>query len=447
MPQIDCGIDIGSTNLKIILVTDGGEILYTKAVPTPRVHDGVGSATDPLALVALLEDMIVEGWRSVADGQPLRSLAAAGVGEDGVGVGLDLKPTGAAIAWFDMRASEEASWLAARFGAFSDVAGISIAADRTVAKWLWIHNNRPDELASPATWITLTDFPAVWWTGRTFISASLAPRTACFDLSSRRWIDSLTAAVHAPRLPPILGAGTIVGGVKRGRLIETGAASAETIVVAGGHDHPVGATVIRRFDPNAIIDSLGTANLIYGEIRNGLPKGRDKTIALSLTPTGDAGIACLAVLELDAELAATGASEAEVLSCLGHDTLFGAPPEGDADLAGNAGGKIGIRRALERETLAARQRIAQMIDLGMPRGPIYATGGRARSRGFIELRASVFDKEIKVVDEMELSALGAAQFGAEAATGKKSCFLREKDIKTVVPRTEWVSRYNVLYQS
>ena len=139
MPRIDCGIDIGSTNLKVILVADGGGVLYSKTVPTPRVQDDLGPVTDPLAMVALLKAMILEGWRSVGEGVALRSIAAAGVGEDGVGedgvgVGADMAPTGRSIPWFDMQARGEAGMLAARFGHLAPVAGIAIGPDRTAAK-------------------------------------------------------------------------------------------------------------------------------------------------------------------------------------------------------------------------------------------------------------------------------------------------------------------------
>jgi FGGY family of carbohydrate kinases, C-terminal domain len=45
------------------------------------------------------------------------------------------------------------------------------------------------------------------------------------------------------------------------------------------------------------------------------------------------------------------------------------------------------------------------------------TGGWARSDAFIELRASVFGQPVIVVDEPELTAIGAALIAAQGATG------------------------------
>ena len=48
------------------------------------------------------------------------------------------------------------------------------------------------------------------------MSASLAARTACYDVFERRWLGEILDRVHAPPLPDLLGAGTVVGRVRRG---------------------------------------------------------------------------------------------------------------------------------------------------------------------------------------------------------------------------------------
>ena len=443
--QIDCGIDIGSTNLKIIFVTGEGQVLHVCSVPTPRIHDDSGPVTDSLALVDLLEDMIIEGWNKVAEGLPLRSITAVGVGEDGVAVRSDLRPTGLAIPWFDNRATEEAVFLE-RYSTYSGRTGIAFGPDRTAAKWLWTHRYRPEEFQQAETWIALTDFPAAFWTGRPFMSASLAPRTACFDVYRRRWIDELLEVTHAPVLPEILGGGTVVGAVKNGRLLQHGAASEQTVVAAGGHDHPAAATVIRGYDSIGIVDSLGTANLLYGE-SNQIDEGAASvSLAFSLPPDGGQGVACLGVVEVSAAFDSVGASSREIRSYLSNEILPGQPPKNVCELSElQKSQDMRIRRVLERESLRARAIIEEMTSFGVPSGTIYATGGLSRSRGLMELRASIFGQPINVIDDMELSALGAAQFGAKASTGSLACYIRTNDISCVNPLPDWVLRYDALF--
>jgi xylulokinase len=215
MSALTCGVDIGSTNVKVILVDERARAVWTKAVPTPRVSDDSGVATDVRRLVAMIEEMIIEGWRGQGQSLPLQAIAVVGVGEDGVGVRSDLTPLGLALPWFDERAAMQASVLQ-RNSRYAAQAGLTIDPSRTAAKWLWLRQNRPSDLQSAAFWITVTDYPAVAWTGRAFISETLAARTGCYDVYARCWIEPLLTAAGAPTLPPVVPAGTALGSVKNG---------------------------------------------------------------------------------------------------------------------------------------------------------------------------------------------------------------------------------------
>jgi xylulokinase len=72
---------------------------------------------------------------------------------------------------------------------------------------------------------------------------------------------------------------------------------------------------------------------------------------------------------------------------------------------------------IEAVSVEARDFFRAMKRVGITDGPIYATGGWARSRALMELRASLFGETITVLHEPELTALGAALFAMEAATG------------------------------
>ncbi len=435
MRPIDCGIDIGSTNLKIILVTDEGEILGVHATETPRVEDSFGKVTDPLNLITLLEDMIIDCWQDVAQGQALRSITSVGVGEDGFGVDANLNPTGYCIPWFDHRANLEAMELKSQFN-MSDRTGIAIASDRSIAKWLWMHHNWPNNLASAKTWVTLTDYPAIYWSGQLFMSASLAPRTAAYDVFKREWIDELLTASYALPIPPILGAGSRVGAVKRGKLLSSAAVNNKTVIAVGGHDHPAAANVVRSYDQHALVDSLGTANLLYAESQSVQPGQYSDDVAISIPPEAKDGHSLLGVLEFAAALNATGASKAEIRAFLENDRLEGEPNEPDSTSL-----PIKLRRSIETQCFHARSIMNEMQRLGVELGPIYSTGGWSRSKGLMSLRASIFGQSLYIIDDIELSALGAVQYGAKAATGQLACLVQKNDVKCVSPLSDWTVQY------
>lgn len=443
---IDCGIDIGSTNVKVVLVEESGQVVYARSVPTPRETDGIGSVTNAITLLALLEDMIIEGWQQCGGGKPLRSIATAGVGEDGLCVDSDLRPVGPAIPWFDRRPDSELSRLQG-LGDHSGRTGIAIATDRTIAKWAWLRRHRPCELKEAAYWIALTDYPAVFWSGVPFMSVSLAPRTACFDLWERGWVQPLLEAVGAPPLSPVMPAGTAGGTMCRGRLMEAGAASSRTVVAAGGHDHPVAASVFRRLDATGLVDSLGTANLLYGEMPAGAQPELHPDLAFSIPPAGGPRLACLGVLELSAAVSVAQQQGSAFWSFLAHPHLPGEPPLTVHELGEVGVSPRGLRRALERVTLRARHLLASMHEVGVPQGPIYASGGWSRSRGFAELRASIFGQPLHVVDDLELTAIGAALYGAEAAGAAAAMPFRPSDVRIIDPVARWTSAYDRLFMT
>jgi xylulokinase len=453
MSALSCGVDIGSTNVKVTFVDERGHAVWTKAVPSPRVPDDGGVATDALALVAMIEEMIVTGWRLHGRSLPLRAIAAAGIGEDGVGVRADLTPTGLALPWFDERAATQAKDLQ-ETSPYAAQAGIGIDYSRSAAKWLWLRQNRPADLSSSSFWVALTDYPAVAWTGRAFMSETLAARTACYDVYSRHWIEPLLIAAGAPTLPPV-PAGTVVGNVRKGLLRDCGAASTATIVTAGGHDHPIVAATIRRLHPDALVDSMGTANLVYGETTEVTEPRLNPYLAFSVPAMGNAGLSCLGVFELAATIQPLREQTDLVQRLLAAERITGTPSirpipvPGSSELlvpSGNEPSEVDVRAVLEAATFYARRMFDEILAVGAKPAPIFATGGWARSHAFIELRASIFGQPLTVVDEPELTAIGAALLATQGATGVAAPFGEGLNLGKIEPVAAWVESYAELYQ-
>ena len=444
MDDLFCGIDIGTTNLKVALI-DGakGRTLWVDAMATSRVADGIGFVTDAAALLGHIEDMIVRGWRTVGAGRPITAIACAGIGEDGLGLDDVLQPTGFALPWFDFRAAAEAAELGAA-NVFAEETGIGIDPTRTMAKWLWLLRHRPFEISRARVWVALTDYPAVAWTGKPFMSETLAVRTACYSLKTRSFIPDLLQAAGAPPLPPVLTAGTAVGTVRRGALREAGAADENTLVVAGGHDHPIAAAVIRAGDFTRRVDSLGTANLVYAEASNGRLENRSPLLAFGAPVRGGEGLACLGVFEFAMALEQFGIDRKALSRTLALPSLPGGPSV-DIPLPSRKAGRPMVERtAIEACSFYARAMLADASEAGAIAGPLFATGGWARSRALIELRASVFGEPVHTVDEQELTAFGAALFASQGTGRSFESQVRMRG-SVVQPISEWATIYDDLY--
>ena len=424
--MIVCGLDIGSTNLKVVLADEAGRTLWVKSVPTPHVNDGLGTTTDATVLMELLEDLVIEGWRDVGGGKPLAAISSAGVGEDGVCAGDNMQSLGLVIAWHDKRALAEVARFRERFN-FTRVDFHS-----TAGKWMWMRQHRAAEIGTARHWIALADYPAALWCGQPFISETLAARTGCYDLVNRRWSAEALAFAGAPPLPRALKTGEVAGMAGSGRLREAGVVSSNTLIVVGGHDHPIASSAILRLNGEARIDSLGTANAIYGETRAHHPM-IDESLETTIPAMCGPGLAVVGVTEFTLTLEKHFSREA-VRALLALPRLPGAPdPQGDDEASR-------VRRVLEQMALRGRNFLRCFDRAGVPRGTIYATGGWARSTALMELRASAFREPITVVDEPELVGLGAALLALEAATGAAARF-STRGLQVIDPLGRWSEAY------
>jgi xylulokinase len=398
MSHLFCGIDVGTTNLKVLLLDDAGKTLWVKSVPVPHLHDGLGVVTDAKALLSRVETLIIEGWRAVARGRVIAAISSAGIGEDGVAVSHGLAPLGNAIQWNDRRGEAHALGLA-KTEMGKRYPAIVLDFSSTAGKWMWLRKHKPQELAGATFWITMTDWPLVCWSGRPFMSATLAPRTGCYDVFKRVWISAFLNHCEAPALPPLVEAGSVVGAMMPSALTSAGAADENTLLVAGGHDHPVAASAIRRITRDARIDSMGTADATYGETVSLKPGDELDGLYVTLPISGAKGAAVIGMVEFSRTLE-TVTQDVGLLykSLLTADAV----PEFARD-------------AMQDMALRTKRYWQAMTGVGVPASKIYATGGWARSRALMRLRATVFREPITVIDEPELVALGAALLAAEGA--------------------------------
>jgi xylulokinase len=429
-----CGIDIGTTNLKVALFEDG-RLRWIGTAATPRTRDEFGPVVDAAALVREIEAMLTRGWREVGGGAPIAAISATGVGEDGLCVDAKLTPLGPALPWFDLRARTEADELAAGDAA-TPRAGIVMDPTRTASKWLWTARHRPDEIAAARSWIALSDYPLARWAGTAFMSDTLASRTGCYDAGECAWIAPLLDASAAPPLPPVVTAGTVIGTVRSLELLRSGAADDSTLLVAGGHDHPVAAHAIHRLAPDARVDSLGTANVVCGNAPRFDVVAFDPLLSFMASTEGPGQLACIGVFDFTGTVNRFPGGMDAVRRVLDLPVMPGAPAPLPTPPFGSE------RQLLEWATLNARRMLERLDHYGVPQGPIFATGGWSRSRALLELRASIYGAPIRAPEEKELSVRGAALLATAAAGGEASF---ETAVAVVEPNEAWRRHYTVIF--
>ena len=410
MRDVWAGADLGSTNTKVVLVDDAGRVLTRAAQPTPRDSRGYSDAD---ALVDALEELLLSAIHTLGDAR-LRGVCVAGVGEDGV-LHASGRPLGPAVPWF---APERLSTLdRLRELSHDDDRsryGVRLDAARTVAAWALL--NLAD-VARATGWVACTDYPALRWTSRAVMSASLAPRTGAWLLGPSSWDPArVTPFLPLALMPEVVAAGTVIGALRSQRLSAAGVLADHPVVVAGGHDHPVGAAVVHRQDPGSVLDSMGTAEVIVRTLDPPYPCDVDLSPAI----LGD-GRTAQSVIELDRNMSWLRKSNpGNVVDAVLDGTLTAILGDGDVFVPGAEGGAephwtAAAARLTDGERITAAvlelaaAGAATLHRLAPAATTVYAAGGWTRAPGWMRLKATAAQLPYRVLQEPELTALGAAQ--------------------------------------
>ena len=417
-----CGIDIGSTNTKVVVLTKDGAVAARARRTTPRNRSD--RSIDATALLTAIEDMMIETCRP---DRQIVAVAAAGVGEDGVLVDADLNPLAPALSWFDPRRGplfEEIRDL------LSPAPGIGVSTDpaRTLIGWLWAR--RQAGLDAAACWIALTDFAASHWARGGFISDTLAARTAAWDGRSRSWLtDRVTITLGSvDLLPPVVPTGDPVGHLQSTRLEQAGVLTPTAVVIAGGHDHPVGGWGVHQMHPTAILDSMGTAEVVVAQSPTpNVPRTGTVDVAPGIRSTGTT-VLCVEELARNIEWASRQPAVAQALrrliagdqaadGCLHSDSFIpgqkgGGTPHYAADAPTDPNSRASaVLGALARLGGAAVDAVRHHMAAD---APVYAAGGWARSPGWIDIKHQVTGIAVHAIAEPEVTAVGAALLAAGA---------------------------------
>jgi sugar (pentulose or hexulose) kinase len=428
-----CGVDIGTTNAKVIALDASGSVVARASRPTPRDADGLW--IDALALFATIEQMVLE---VCGDRYQVHAISAAGVGEDGVLVDSSLRPLTKALAWFDPRRQSIFRTLRP---ALRDDESFDSDSDpgRALVGWKWSRNQAGLVDVDAASWIALADLPGVMFTGTPFISDTLASRTGAWRSTDRAWahdrVELTLGSAHL--LPKVVPTGDVIGAVDSPTLRAAGVIASDAIAVAGGHDHPIGGWGVDQLIPGAVLDSMGTAEVIVLQSPlTGIARQHNVDVAPGIR---SAGTTLLRVEELSRNV--EWASQAPEVAASIRDLLAGTvAPEHVLDSGyfnpGTRGGGrpsyaldaphdplarasavLGALARTGRDAIdavsAAGATVSATPGTGTPARVLLA-GGWVRSPGWVSIKATVNGYDTAAILEPEVTAVGAALLAAKA---------------------------------
>ena len=273
------GIDIGTYELKGVLVDAAGRVLASAARPHDLIVPRAGWAEHRAEedwwgdFVWLSQKLLAD---SGLDAAKVKAVGASAIGPCMLPVDADGAPLMNAVLYgVDTRAAREIEDLNARIGAerILSHAGNALTSQAVGPKILWLKRNRPDLYAKARMFLNSTSFLVHRLTGRFvtdhYSASSVAP---LYDIEQERWSDALSQGItDIERLPEIAWTTEIAGTVTRPAAEQTGLAVG-TPVIVGTIDAAAEAISVGVLDPGELM-------LMYGStiftIRIGSERIRD----------------------------------------------------------------------------------------------------------------------------------------------------------------------------
>jgi xylulokinase len=439
------GIDLGTSSVKVLLVTDAGEVLSQGSAEYPLDRPRPDRAEqDPERWWQATVAAVRQTLAGIAAGSI--SIAAIGLSGQMHGTvlldraGHSLAP---AVIWPDQRSRDQVREITGLIGAerLIELSGSPAATGFQAATLRWVRQEQPDLWQQVGMILLPKDYLRWRMTGEFQTDPSDGSGTLLLDVHHRDWSEELLAALDIDRakLPPVQPSTTLAGQLQR-RAAETLGLPPGMPVVTGAADTAaslLGAGIVADQTLLVMISSGGQLILPATEVRVD-PAGRLHTFCAAVTPAVDqpgwylmaamlsAGLALrwlrdqvlgrpgeLAYPEMTAWAANVPAGSNGLLFLpylLGERTPHMDPRARGLflGLSANHGRAEFVRSVLEGVALACYDAYQVLAELGARPEGIVMAGGGARSRLWQQIVADMFGLPVRRLDVGDQSALGAA---------------------------------------
>lgn len=260
------GIDIGTSELKALILNDRGEIVASEhaalQVQRPHPHwaeqhpDAWWQACN--AVVASLRQQAPEAWAAIT------ALGLSGQMHGAVLLDAQGEVLRPCILWNDTRSAAECDWLSKHHPEIMQISANMIMPGFTAPKLRWVAQHEPEIFRRIAKVLLPKDYLRWRLCGRYVSDPSDAAGTLWLDVASRDWSEALLAATQLTREQmPELVEGNAVSGTLLPELAGAWGLSPSVIVAGGGGDNATSAVGVGAVNPGDAFISLGTSGVIF----------------------------------------------------------------------------------------------------------------------------------------------------------------------------------------
>ncbi|WP_281075643.1 FGGY-family carbohydrate kinase [Klebsiella quasivariicola] len=262
------GIDIGTTHIKIIGISEEGTFLPVKKCRTPVMQqDGLtfhDASVFWQSLSALIENYSREEARHCG---PLAAVSVGTFGqEESVAVNSSGEIIYPSLAWWENYPvaaldTDLHQWLDSH--EHYAVSGMRSRPNQSPGRLNWICTHHPDIWRRIDRWVDFGSYVMWQLTGEWRAATSQITHSQCFDLKSMQPHQPTLERLGFPAtlFPQLADTGECCGEIRPESLPGVALCQGASVFV-GGHDQIVGAWAVQNHQPTNVFDSIGTSEYL-----------------------------------------------------------------------------------------------------------------------------------------------------------------------------------------
>lgn len=277
------GIDLGTTNTKVIAIKETGEFIAVAKKPTNWMvlpNGRIEADANQLfqTVIACINELVDSVGEIIGDFK-VSGVGVTGMAESGVILDSSRKILTQPVAWFDSRGEKEMENLGSDFRfEYQAKTGLVFKPESSLSTLLSMKNEGLNFREPGIVWLNLLEYVAFLLTNTIATEPSLASRTGFYDQSSLKiWQRAQNLLqISEDFIPEVRFSGQSWGEIKSPVIRDQLQGACVTVA---GHDHSVGAIGAGAVDKDQIFNSAGTADVIFRSVPGTL--NDDQRIALT----------------------------------------------------------------------------------------------------------------------------------------------------------------------
>ncbi|MCD6552354.1 FGGY-family carbohydrate kinase [Thermotoga sp.] len=437
-----CGIDVGTTNTKVLVFDDDFKVVFCRKFRTPVISSKEGDLLSSKKLFA----KILSSLKVIPEGikEKIKAIGISSLGETVFPISKNGEVLQDGMMWYNKNVLEE-------YREFLEKVPPAVIFKKTGLWPSWIYSvfkmkrfyKSNKELTEKVyKWLDVTSLIAFLLTGNVAMDRAHSSRTLLMNILTGKWDEELVEAsgISKKHLPEVVDSGVSRGRIREEVSKETGLPK-DTVVTTAGQDHITASYAAGVHDETKLLDSSGTTEAVLWTIGRETLEGYlkkapkmfqagfhcipGKYYLLTGLPTGGFCIDWLLnkILKKDYSVFRTFGYQ--------KNTVFFFPYlRGTFDREEIGGAFFNLKDADDRDVIISavlestafemRSCLNEFEKLGLKDYEIVATGGGSQLREWLKVKASVFGRVVKVLSVHESVALGAAMIAKIAKIGQKN---------------------------